>query len=77
VIVENMVGHAMIDNNFCHFLPSLVQCTNPFITISCIKRFNVQTKHPNQNMLGYISSMIAPTALQLETLMNDEFNDIV
>lgn len=43
--------------------------SSSFILImSCIKRFILWTKHLDQNMLGYISSMITPTTLILEAL---------
>jgi hypothetical protein len=72
--MKNVVGHVMIGNKYYHLLPSLVQSTNPFIIM--VLHFNdimhqkvhFVNQHTDQNILGYLSSMIAHVALQLVAL---------
>jgi hypothetical protein len=54
VSAKNILNNTMSGDEFNDNLPSLVLVINPYIfsclTMSYIKRFNVCTKHPNQNM---------------------------
>ena len=64
----------MIGNKSYHVLALFVQCTNPFVIIllhlNNIMHQKVQrvNQTPGPKYLGYLSSMIAPAALQLAAL---------